>query len=126
MPRSAHAGTDGPQMIRILVVDDHPAIRAGVHALLRAEPGLIPVAVGASAEEALELAERHEIDVALVDFHLPDGNGIAVARRLRRRSPATAVVLYSANPDRRLRVAAALAGIHSLLPKSSGADQLYA
>jgi DNA-binding NarL/FixJ family response regulator len=57
-------------MIRVLVVDDHPAVRAGLVAMLRAEPGLVPVASAADAEAAITAARHTEPDVAVVDYHL--------------------------------------------------------
>lgn len=63
-------------MIGVLVVDDHPAVRAGLVALLRREPGIVPVAAAQGMQEALVQAERNGPDVALVDYALGDGDGL--------------------------------------------------
>jgi DNA-binding NarL/FixJ family response regulator len=112
-------------MIQVLVVDDHPAIRAGLLALLRAEPGIVPVGACETPGEALALAATRRVDVALVDFHLPEMNGVSLARELRRRPTPPRVVMYSADGDERLTLAAQLVGITCVLSKSSGAEVLY-
>ncbi|WP_022903827.1 MULTISPECIES: response regulator transcription factor [unclassified Curtobacterium] len=69
-------------MIRVLVADDQPLVRAGVTALLDAEPDLEVVAVAADGGEALEAARRTRPDVACLDVRMPVRNGIEVAREL--------------------------------------------
>ncbi|WJY01098.1 response regulator transcription factor [Curtobacterium sp. 458] len=69
-------------MIRVLVADDQPLVRAGVSALLDAEPDLEVVAVAADGGEALDLARRTRPDVACLDIRMPVRNGIEVAREL--------------------------------------------
>lgn len=69
-------------MIGVLVVDDHPAVRAGRVALSRGEPGIVPVAAAQGMQEALLHTERNRPDVALVDHARGDGEGrLAAARR---------------------------------------------
>ena len=67
-------------MIRVLVVDDHPAVLTGLLVALRCEPGIVPVAGVSSAEEAMNEARRGDVDVALLDYHLPDEDGLGVRR----------------------------------------------
>ncbi|RPE77903.1 MULTISPECIES: response regulator transcription factor [unclassified Frondihabitans] len=69
-------------MIRVLVADDQPLVRAGISALLGAEPDIEVVAVAADGGEALELARRTAPDVACLDIRMPVRNGIEVAREL--------------------------------------------
>lgn len=69
-------------MIRVLVADDQPLVRAGITALLGAEPDIEVVAVAADGGEALELARRTAPDVACLDIRMPVRNGIEVAREL--------------------------------------------
>ncbi|MGA1813098.1 response regulator transcription factor [Frondihabitans sp. 4ASC-45] len=69
-------------MIRVLVADDQPLVRAGITALLGAEADIEVVAVAADGGEALELARRTAPDVACLDIRMPVRNGIEVAREL--------------------------------------------
>lgn len=112
-------------MIRVLVVDDHPAVRAGLLAVLRGEPGLIPVATADSAEEALEAACRWAPDVVLADYQLPDLDGAMLTWELKQLPEAPRVVIYSAFAEPRLSLAAALAGAEAVLDKNLPVDAIF-
>jgi len=107
--------------IRVLVVDDHPAVRQGIEAMLGYEDGIVCVGTAASAGEAHELwsaAERPPADVVVVDRHLPDEDGLSLCLWLRTRtSPAPAVVIYSAFADEALVLPAVVAGASGLIGK---------
>src|ERR687886_832916 len=104
MPRAD--GTPSP----VLLVDDHEAVRAGLGALLREElasPDLIAVGgVGA----ALEAAERDGPELAIIDYRLPDGDGLSLCLRLKCAPRAPAVLIYSAFADGQLAVLGGVAG----------------
>ena len=112
-------------MIRILVVDDHPAMRAGLNGVLTAEPGLVPLATAASEEELVPALNRTKPDVVLLDYHLPGSDGLVLCRRIKRQLPAPAVLIYSAYADAQLAIPAVLAGADGLLHKSAPAADLY-
>jgi DNA-binding NarL/FixJ family response regulator len=115
--------------IRVLVVDDHPAVRRGVEAMLGDEPGIVCVGTAASAGEAHErwlAEERPPADLVLVDRHLPDEDGLSLCLWLRTRTPAPAVVLYSAFADGALSLPAVVAGAAALVAKSSDPADLCA
>jgi DNA-binding NarL/FixJ family response regulator len=106
--------------IRVLVVDDHPAVRQGIEAMLGYEDGIVCVGTAASAGEAHELwsaAERPPADVVVVDRHLPDEDGLSLCLWLRTRTPAPAVVIYSAFADEALTLPAVVAGASGLVGK---------
>ena len=109
-------------MIRVLIVDDHPAVRSGIEAVVRIEPWLRPVGSCAGVSEALDLVERREIEVAVVDYQLSDGHGLDLCMAFRKRGIATLV--YSAYSSPLLAIAALLAGAGGLLHKSAGGDEL--
>lgn len=88
--------TPTPARIRIVVADDHPALRAGVRRFLEADPALEVIAEAASGEEALALARRLGPDVLLLDVELPDISGVEVARRLRAEGSAVRVLALTA------------------------------
>jgi DNA-binding NarL/FixJ family response regulator len=112
-------------MIRVLIVDDHPSVRAGLHGLLRAEPGIVSVGTSATAEDALARARRSEPNVVLADYHLPDSNGLMLAWKLKQLPPAPRVVIYSAFAEPQLSLAAALSGVDAVLDKSGPVELIF-
>ena len=112
-------------MIRVLVVDDHPALRAGLTAVLRAEPGLVPVGTVESEFELWPALTRTRPDVVLLDYHLPPSDGLALCRRIKRTMPPPAVLLFSAYADANLAIAARLAGADGLMNKGATASELH-
>jgi DNA-binding NarL/FixJ family response regulator len=113
--------------IRVLVVDDHAAVRQGIEAMLSDEPGIVCAAAAASAGEAHELwlaTERPPADVVLVDRHLPDEDGLALCLWLTARTPAPAVVIYSAFADELLTLPALVAGAAAVVTKAADPDDL--
>lgn len=112
-------------MIQVLVVDDHPAVRAGLVAMLRAEPGLVPVASAADPEAAMAAARRTRPDVAIVDYHLKVGDGLALCRQLKSLPAAPRVLIFSAFAERRLALPAAVAGAEGVVDKGIPSDDLF-
>ncbi len=112
-------------MIRILFVDDHPALRAGLEAVLRSEPGLVPVGAASGDADLWKKLEATRPDVVLLDYHLPGADGVALCRRIKRVMPPPAVVLYSAYADAKLAIPALLAGADGLVHKSAPAPELF-
>jgi DNA-binding NarL/FixJ family response regulator len=112
-------------VIRILIVDDHPAVRAGLVAVLRSEPGLVPVGAAAEEQEGWRLAQRARPDLVLLDLHLPGGNSLALCRRIKALDPRTKVLIYSAFAHEELSVAAALAGADGMLDKTEPMLELF-
>jgi DNA-binding NarL/FixJ family response regulator len=112
-------------MIRVLLVDDHTAVRAGLLALIRSEPGLKPIGCCGSSSEALAASHRGGPDVVVLDYHLRDGDGLSLCRMLKRLEPAPAVVVYSAFASGRLALASIVAGADCLLEKGAPADELF-
>ena len=97
-------------MIRVAIVDDHPAVRLGLKTALAAEPGLVPVGAGSSAAALGPLLYRTDPDVVLLDYQLPDGDGLTLCRELKVAVPARKVILYSAFADASMTVPAIVPG----------------
>jgi DNA-binding NarL/FixJ family response regulator len=120
-------GVNGPvasQTARVLVVDDHSAVRSGIEALLEGEPGLAPVGTAGGAAEALALAQQTRPDVAIVDFQLGDHDGLWLCRRLKELPEPARVVLYSAFADGPLALAGVIAGADGVVHKAALAGEL--
>ena len=82
--------------VRILVVDDHELVREGVTARLASAAGLSVVGEASCGEEAVDRVTELMPDVVVIDYQLPDGNGVTLCRRVRGISPLTRCVIYTA------------------------------
>jgi DNA-binding NarL/FixJ family response regulator len=109
---------------RLLVVDDHAAVRAGVRDMLADEPDFDVVAAVASAEEGLSVTERQVIDIAVVDYQLGGRTGLWLSRKLKRLRQPPGVVIYSAYADDVLSAAAVVAEADGIVSKSSLGSEL--
>jgi DNA-binding NarL/FixJ family response regulator len=81
--------------IRLLLIDDHPVVRAGLRAVLETEPDLEVVGEADSGARAVSLAHKLRPDVVLTDLLLPDLDGVAVTQRIRADLPQTQVILLT-------------------------------
>ena len=111
MSTGAFPAGSGP--VRVLVADDHPVVRAGLRALLSAEPGLAVVAEAGSGEETVVMARQHQPDVVLMDLRMPGAGGLAAIRQLSADQPGVRVVVlttYDSDADILPAVEAGAAG----------------
>ena len=111
-------------VVRVLIIDGHPAVGRGLKALLEAMPGLEVIGVADCPARGLWQAVRTPPNVALVDAEMPGLASPAVIRLLRARSPETKVVALGTYPKR--RTTALEAGAHEFLLKDAGYDALRA
>jgi len=113
-------------MIRVLVVDDHPALRAGLHTVLDSEPGIVFAGQSAGDEATFwpEL-ERARAGLVLLDYHLPHSDGLQLCYRIKQRDPAPRVLVYSAYANPTLALPARLARADGLVDKGTGAHDLF-
>jgi DNA-binding NarL/FixJ family response regulator len=117
-----HAGQD--HRIRVLIADDHPAVRVGIRRLLVEQPDMRIVTEAKSAVGAVT-GTAASPQVAVIDYHLGDRNGLWVTRRLRQLVRPPRVLIYSAfTDDAALAIAAVVAGADGLLSKSSIGEEL--
>ena len=83
-------------MIRLLLTDDHPVVRAGIRALLESEPDLQVVAEASTAEDAVRLAATSGVDLVLMDLQFPGAlQGAEATRRIRSHSEAPRVLVLT-------------------------------
>ena len=85
----------GPETTRILLADDHNLVRRGLRLILDGEPDLQVVAEAADGNQAVELAARGDIDLAILDIAMPRLTGLQAAREMSRRSPAVRILMLS-------------------------------
>lgn len=96
--------------IRVMLADDEDSVLDAMSGLMSQDPALDLVGTARDTAEAIDLAETHEPDVAVVDVRMPGGGGTRATREIRRRSPDTSVVALSASSDARTVVSMLRAG----------------
>jgi two-component system response regulator DevR len=103
--------------IRVLIVDDHELVRAGLRTLLSTDPQIEVIGEAAAGAQAVALAREHQPDVVLLDAHLPDLSGPDVCRRLRRAVPRAVVAMLTTFTDDELVRDSVRAGAQGYLLK---------
>ncbi len=112
-----------PGQLRLLVVDDHAAVRRGLSELLDDHDDFRVVAAVPTAELSMSVAERETPEVAIVDYQLRGRSGLWVSRKLKRLPCPPRVVIYSAYSDGLLAAAAVVAEADGVLGKGGlGSD----
>jgi DNA-binding NarL/FixJ family response regulator len=79
----------------LLIVDDHPIFRSGLAAVLGAQPDLMIVAEGETAEEGIALHRRHRPDLTILDLRLPDRSGVDVIITLKKEAPESRFLILT-------------------------------
>lgn len=104
---------------RLLVVDDSPEFLSLVRAMLEAHPDMTVVAEASSAEAALDLVARADVNAAVIDLYLPRRNGWWVAQRVLRVDPHLPVILMSATWEQSYDGLAKAVGARGFLSKKA-------
>ena len=113
-------------MIRVVIVDDHPALRAGLRTVLEGEPGIVYAGESSGSEESLwPTLHTAQPDLVLLDYHLPHGDGLQLCYRIKSQPPAPAIIIFSAYASGELTLPALLAGADAVLNKALGARELF-
>jgi DNA-binding NarL/FixJ family response regulator len=105
-------------LIRILVVDDNPAVRHYLRALLEQQSAWQVCAEARTGREALQRVETNPPDVILLDFQMPDLNGLDVARQIARQFPKIPILMVTIHLSRQLAEEARRVGIRGACAKS--------
>jgi len=113
-----------PGPIRILLVDDHAVLRAGLRLLLEREEGLEPVGDAPTAEDAIRALPRLRPDVVVIDIEMPGMGGLAGATVIRERAPGTRILFLSMHDQARDVRRALDSGADGYLLKSAADEDL--
>lgn len=114
-------------VIRVLIADDHPPVRAGIRSMLagvsRVRPCLVDEA--GTTEDAYDMVDRAPFDVVLMDYNIPGTGGDAATRLILARRPETRVLALSNYTDRAYVMRMVRAGARGYVAKTVEADALY-
>lgn len=113
----------GYEITRVLLVEDHAAFREALASFLNQEQDLEVVAQVGSLAEGRSISPD-EIDVALIDVYLPDGDGMDLVRELRQVKPRLSILALTGSLDPDLEVLAKEAGADEVLYKAAGVVEI--
>ena len=112
-------------MASLLIADDHPLFRAALKQAARDALGAVELFEGDSLDAVLALLDAQpQVDLVLLDLHMPGNHGLAGLATVRAQFPGVAVIVVSANDDPRVVRRALDHGAAGYLPKSAGLDEL--
>jgi DNA-binding NarL/FixJ family response regulator len=110
--------------VRILLADDHEIVRRGLKELLEEPVGWTVCAEAANGREAVDLAVETRPDVAVLDFSMPELNGLEATRRIRQAAPQVEVLVFTMHESEELIREVLAAGARGFLLKSDATRQL--
>ena len=113
-------------MIRVLIADDHEVVGEGLRRLLGDQPDIVVVGCVENGREAVRVAVAESPDVVLMDYAMPELNGVDAAEMIRKRCPYTKIVMLSMHTDTEHVVRALRAGAAGYVPKKSAAREVVA
>jgi two-component system, NarL family, response regulator DevR len=96
--------------LKVLLVDDHEVVRAGIRALLDAEDDILVVGEAGTAADGIRRVGYDEPDVVVLDVRLPDGSGVEACRDILSRFPDVKVLMLTSFADEEALMSAILAG----------------
>lgn len=111
-------------MIRVLIADDEPLIRAGIRLILTSAEDIEVVAEAGDGRSAIELAQHHHVDVVLLDIQMPVMDGLAALPELRRTLPEVRPLVLTTFGERENVISTLLQGGAGFLLKDSAPDEL--
>jgi two-component system, NarL family, response regulator DevR len=110
--------------LRVLLVDDHEVVRAGLRALLDGQDDMTVVGEAGTVDEGVRRVGLDEPDVVVLDVRLPDGSGVEACREIRSRFPDVKVLMLTSFADEEALMAAILAGASGYVLKRVKSDDL--
>ena len=112
------------KIIKIVLADDHTIVRQGLRSILEQQDGINVVAEAQNGREAVRLTEQLKPDVVVMDFGMPDLNGLEATRQIKQRDPDTRVLILTRHADQEYVKSILKAGASGYLVKKSAVEEL--
>jgi len=110
--------------IQVALVDDHPVLIEGLKSLLLNNMNVDIAGCFVNGEGILSYMDTHRLDIVLLDIALPDCNGIELCQKIKKRSPSTAVLIFSNHSERSMIMQAIHNGASGYFLKNASLDEL--
>ncbi len=112
------------EQIRIVMADDHPIVRQGLRQMIETDKNLSIVAEAGDGQTALELIEKHQPDVTVLDIDMPKMDGFAVVRELQKRRINVEIVFLTMHSEEEIFQAAMDLGVKGYVLKDSAVTDI--
>ncbi len=113
-------------MIKVLIVDDHPLVRKGINILLGVYDGIEVVGEAENGREAIEICEKYNPDIVLMDLIMPEIDGIEATKKILEKWPSIKVIILTSFIDKKLIEDSLKAGAVSYILKNISGEKLIA
>ena len=111
-------------MIKVLVVDYHPIVRAGIKLLFEADPDIEVIGAVGTGIEIFEFIRRFPVDVVISEIDLPELNGITALRAIKKEHENLKVIMFSYHPEEIYAISSIKAGASGYLSKAVSTDTI--
>ncbi|HVE44107.1 MAG TPA: UvrY/SirA/GacA family response regulator transcription factor [Gammaproteobacteria bacterium] len=111
-------------MIKVLLVDDHELVRAGIKRLLRDAPNIKVISEASSGEEAILLAKEHMPDVVVMDVNMPGIGGLEATRKMFRYNPDLKILALTIHEEEPYPSRLLQAGVSGYLTKGCDSEEM--
>jgi DNA-binding NarL/FixJ family response regulator len=111
---------------RIMIIDDHDAVRRGVRQLIETKPYYQVVGEAADGRSAIDIAIETSPDIAIIDYSMPELNGLGLALALRRSLPRIEILLFTMHDQEDIIMEVLRAGVRGFILKSDPEGNLLA
>jgi len=113
-------------VIRVLLADDHPIVRAGLKEILAGTGDITVAGEATNGQEVMARVRGHDYDVAVLDLSMPGRSGIELIKQVKDEKPKLRILVLSMHSEEQYAVRALKAGASGYLTKDSAAEQLVA
>jgi DNA-binding NarL/FixJ family response regulator len=111
-------------MIRILIADDHEIVRKGLKQIVAENPAMVVAGEAASGQEALDLVQAQDFDVAILDIAMPGRGGLDILKSLRTQKPLLKIIMLSMYSEEQYAIRSLRDGASAYLTKANATDEL--
>lgn len=111
-------------VITVILIDDHPVVRAGYRCLLEKTADIRVVAEAGDGESGCTLYQQHQPDIAIIDLNMPGIGGLETIYRIKKKSPNAKIIAFSMHTNETIVRYALQAGVTGYLTKQEGPEQL--